>query len=183
MKKYDLGELYGEAIAICDNCGILDDLGEGCWADIHISEKKMTGKYGYCRVKRDYIGQADFFITINSALLNVENPYDTIMNTILHELLHTINGCMNHGKKWKSYAAIIEKHYPEYHITRTASYESEGVCAESIAEMRVPKKYAVVCEKCGKICKKYARLSGAAKNPSRYTHSVCGGKLKVEYLI
>ena len=41
MKKYDLGELYGEAIDICDNCGILDDLGEGCWADIHISEKKM----------------------------------------------------------------------------------------------------------------------------------------------
>ena len=183
MKKYDLGELYGEAIDICDNCGILDDLGEGCWADIHISEKKMTGKFGYCKVHRDFIGQAEFYIYINSAILDTRNPYESIMNTILHELLHTIRGCMNHGNKWKAYASVIEKHYPEYRITRTADAETEGMCAESLAEMRVPKKYALVCEKCGKICKKYSRLSGAAKNPERYIHSACGGKLKVEYLI
>ena len=182
-EKYDLGALYGYALEICENVGILDDLGEGCWGNIHITEKKMTGKFGFCRVKRDYFGEADFTIMINSALLDIRNPFDTVMNTVLHEMLHTIAGCMNHGEKWKRYAARIEKEYPEYHITRTASYKAEGVCAESIAQMTVQKKYAVVCEKCGKICKRYSRKTGAAKNPERYTHSMCGGKLRLEYLI
>lgn len=46
-----------------------------------------------------------------------------IQMTIVHELLHTCEGCFNHGAKWKYYAEVMNNKYG-YQITRIYSHKS-----------------------------------------------------------
>ena len=55
-------------------------------------------------------------ICISAAVLG--NSEKSMMNTVLHELIHTIPGCThyNGGKRWREYADIVNSHYG-YKIT------------------------------------------------------------------
>ena len=50
-----------------------------------------------------------FDINISEALLNDDIDDQISLDTIMHELLHTVQGCFNHGEKWKSYAKYINQ--------------------------------------------------------------------------
>lgn len=60
-------------------------------------------RFGQCR----RLENDKFEISISDRLLKEGLSQLTLMNTMLHELLHTCDGCMNHGKLWKSYAARL----------------------------------------------------------------------------
>ena len=58
-------------------------------------------RWGQCKYIR---ASGKFYININITLLDERNGEDGLINTILHELLHTCPGCMNHGAEWKKWA-------------------------------------------------------------------------------
>lgn len=96
-----------------------------------------------------------------------------LTNTIYHELLHTVEGCMNHGKKWKALADKVNRTY-NVEITRTA------IANQEMKEEQLKRaKYKAVCQKCGKEIYRQ-RISNFIKNPARYSCVVCRGKFKVE---
>ena len=115
-----------------------------------------------------------FLIEISNMLLDERSSEDGLMNTILHELLHTIPGCLNHGKKWK---AMADKVYNAYgiRIKRLSNAAEKGVAAE----LEVAKyKYFLRCPDCGKEFR-YTRMCETVKHPERYYHTGCKNHLQL----
>ena len=82
-----------------------------------------------------------YTIEINARLLTDDVPDKSTLNTIVHELIHTCDGCMNHGTLWKYYANKMNQKYG-YHVQRTNS--STSLNAEP-----APANYIVTCTNCG----------------------------------
>lgn len=137
-------------------------------------------RWGQCKVI-----PGGFSININYILLDEQNDEQGLKSTILHELLHSCKGCMNHGKEWQSLANRVNKAYG-YNIERTTSYNDAGISEESqeeqehtrIEKLQNRKHYEIVCQNCGHKYIKY-RTSKITEHPERYRCGCCHGKLKV----
>lgn len=128
----------------------------------------------YGRARR--IGN-EYTIEIAGELLNSATN-DGIKNTIIHEILHTCKGCMNHGENWKRKADIIKNKYG-IEIKRTSTMEEKGYTKESIerVEERMNSyKYIIGCD-CGAEWK-YKSMCNSVRHPERYMCSTCKKKLK-----
>lgn len=112
-------------------------------------------------------------IDISSVLLDERVPEMTLRTTVMHELLHTCNGCMNHGALWKSNAEMVNHAY-SYHIKRAASVEERGI-ADVVREVNKP-KYVFECIQCGAKIYRH-RESKFTRNYERYRCGKCGGHL------
>ena len=121
---------------------------------------RAKNRWGQCRMKN-----GNYTININSRLLEDDIPEDKTMNTVLHELLHTVKGCMNHGYKWQSYAELINDCYSCYSISRTTSSDYFGIEEE---ERLNNFKYTIRCEKCGQVIHRYRKF-----NTHRYSCGIC----------
>ena len=131
-------------------------------ADIPISKKifphikvnsRAKSRFGRCIREND----GRFMIELSSRLYDA--PEHSCRQTLAHELIHTCEGCMNHGELFRRYAEKMNRKYG-YNIKRTNSAEEMGV--ESGSENG---KYIVVCKKCGKEIRR-TRQSPLTKNPS-----------------
>lgn len=122
--------------------------------------------YGLCTKRKN--GIYDYTIELNKNLLLGEEIYT--MNTLVHEILHSVEGCMNHGPKWKRVVGIVNKKYG-YNIKRCSTSEEKGM-------QDIESKYVIQCEKCNS---KYHRdrVSNLVKYPERYSCGSCKGKLKL----
>ena len=122
-------------------------------------------RFGLCTYKNNL--DCDFEIQITDRLLKNSSAIIGLKNTIIHELLHTVEGCMNHGKKWKSLADEVNRAYG-YNIKRASSCAEKGIESEI-----VPKKvnYMFKCKDCGQVIKR-TRMSKFVKY---YTYYRCGG--------
>lgn len=137
---------------------------------VKVNHKKIQ-RFGLCSYKSR--GQYRYEIEINVILLESNNEMSA-MNTMVHEILHTCEGCMNHGPKWKSYARIMNNKYG-YNIKTTSTYAERGI--------EQPKgKYSVICKNksCGTRYEKN-RMSNIIRNPHQYTCGKCKGELEVIY--
>lgn len=126
---------------------------------------RATKRMGMCeKTKEGYRIEVSKFILSDRKELT---------DTIYHELLHTVKGCMNHGKKWNSLANKVNKTY-NVNVTRTV------VANQELKQEQIKRaKYKAVCQKCGKEIYRQ-RISNFIKNPARYSCVVCRGKFKVE---
>ena len=158
----NLNEYTAICMEMLDEMGI--PYGNVTKVTVNTRAKKRWGQTEYNKSTGNYS------ININSQLLDERNSEDGLVNTLLHELLHTCPGCMNHGALWKKYAAQV-KDYLGYDIKRTGSAEEEGVV--TMAEQS--HNYIVKCEKCGKEFY-YERAGKVVKYCYRY-HCKCGGGL------
>lgn len=137
-----------------------------------IASSNLKKAWGTCRSN----GKGGFIIKISTTLLTDDVSDNSTKETIIHEILHTCKGCMNHGSKWKYYADIINwKYKGKYNITRTTNEEDKGV--EFNPRMY---KYVIRCEKCG-IQAGYNRICETVKATKLgYTQCIkCGGKFKL----
>lgn len=110
--------------------------------DVIIMPKASTTVLGNCH-RNNYYGYINYTISLNPCLFAEGVNDDIVIQTLLHELIHTINGCFNHGKNFKYYASIINKAYG-YNISRTTDSSKFGV--------ELPKqdyKFEIVCANCG----------------------------------
>lgn len=123
-------------------------------------------RFGQCS-KRAY---NLYKISVTDRLLEENVPIESLKNTIIHELLHTVDGCMNHKTKWKNLANKVNDAYG-YNISRTSTCEELGVRSES-----TPKKvnYIFKCKDCGQVIKR-TRMSKFVKYYTYYTCGNCNG--------
>ena len=131
---------------------------------------RAKNRWGLC--KKEESGA--YTISINVALLDETNDVVGLEETILHELLHTCYGCMNHGKKWKAYVEKVNRAYG-YNISRLSSADEKGVHSREINN--IVYRFAIQCEDCGKVYKR-SRMSKSVLHPERYRCSICGGRLE-----
>lgn len=146
---------------------LLDDLGIECGPilgyDVITRSKR---KFGTC--VSEHLG---YVIKINVELLDEHNSEDGLIETILHEQLHTCDGCFNHGPCWKALADKVNKAYG-YNIKTSSTFEEKGICAPRVA------KYNLVCQGCGHVYNHY-RACNATKHPQYYRCALCNSGLNL----
>lgn len=127
-----------------------------------------TRAHSFYGITRRVKGRPGYFrIEINKDLLDDRNPDTPLVETIIHELLHTVPGCFNHGEKWQGIVDIINQH-TGLHISRTSTIEGKGLVVFNPPN-RAP-LYRVTCPACG--CSiEYRRAAKVVLNPERF---VCG---------
>lgn len=113
---------------------------------VEFNNRKNSRVLGMCT----YIGTLDgiprYKITINKAYLQNSDP-QSVHDTIVHEVLHSIPGCMNHGEKWSYYARQFMTALPQFNISRCTN--NEGFKNYLKKAMETQAKYTIICKKCG----------------------------------
>lgn len=113
---------------------------------VEFNNRKNSRVLGMCT----YIGTLDeiprYKITINKAYLQNSDP-QSVHDTIVHEVLHSIPGCMNHGEKWSYYARQFMTALPQFNISRCTN--NEGFNNYLKKAMETQAKYTIICKKCG----------------------------------
>ena len=161
----DLQRLVAACIADLDTVGIRPGMVEQ-WS----VNTRAKCRWGLCT----RLPSGAFRISIAERLLQDDVCDQAAKDTIVHELLHTVRGCHDHGKHWKSLAQRVNTLLPQYRIQRTATYEEKGL---SPALQEHVSRYAVRCASCGKI---YARErnSKLIQHPEAYRCGLCHGRLE-----
>ena len=132
---------------------------------------RAKSRFGRCRKVCSW--NNEFTIEITDMLLEKNVPTKSLKNTIIHELLHTVDGCMNHKSKWKNLANKVNNAYG-YDIKRASSFEERGVKME-IAPKKI--NYMFKCKGCGQTIKR-TRKSKFTEFYNYYTCGCCGVKFE-----
>lgn len=151
----------------------LEAIGIEYGAIIEVKENtRAKSRWGQCkRIPGGYS------ININKILLDERNSEQGLKETIIHELLHSCKGCMNHGTSWKSLAEKVNRAYG-YNIKRCSSSEDKGVYEETKHIKTRLVNYIIKCDKCGHTYTR-TRMSKAVRHPERYRCGCCGGNLRL----
>lgn len=138
--------------------------------------------YGKCIFNRRNAFQkahgvnAGYTYSIKISKYTLGSSQKSIMNTILHELLHTCKDCMNHGPLWKEYASMVCYHYG-YDIKRCGGDKT----SEDRANLRkgIKVNHKLRCDKCGQVFMRI-KSSKLVLHPERFLCR-CGGRIIKEY--
>lgn len=118
--------------------------------------KQEDGDKNYChkiRKRGKTFIQYDRFkkhhIEISKWVMELDDSI--IKNTIIHELIHCLPNCNNHGKMFKYYANIINENLG-YNIARLGNkeedYKKSNVIYKDKAETY---NYLIICKNCGQL--------------------------------
>lgn len=157
----DIKRILKECLIECENVGIKYGKIDG----ISVNRKLRT-TWGVCR-KKIINGNEVFFIEINKELADNKKLFNSMQNTIMHEVLHTVKGCHNHSKNWKYFAELINKKYPKYNIKRTTSREEKF-----LKPIEINYKYVFKCTGCGQTIKRQRNTNFE----KRYLCGICGNR-------
>lgn len=100
---------------------------------------------------------------------------DIIKNTIIHELIHCLPGCNNHGKEFKKYASIINKKLG-YNIARLGNKKEDFQNSNIEYKEVVEYNYKIICTSCKTV---YYRKRLVKNFFLKYRCGKCKGKLKL----
>lgn len=140
--------------------------------DSFIVNTRAKNRWGQTRKRNGH-----YTININSLLLEEDCPEKSLYETLYHELLHCIDGCMNHGVKWQQLAELVSDCY-NVDITRYSSDEKK--LGKELAEEKIQKNiYRVKCCRCETIITRMGyRAPKWYMHPEWYTCKKCGGTVK-----
>ena len=162
----NLRQLAKESIAELNAIGIYPNVTPN---DFSINTRKKTS-WGTCWTHyKNHHTSWTFTIEISSRLFT-DGAEKGLRETVMHELLHACDECINceHGGKWKEYAELVNDCYG-LNIKRCNSNKDKG-----LAEDR--NEYRCKCTKCGKMMvKKGYRAPKWYKHPQGYTHTCIDG--------
>ena len=141
-QKYSLEDIQKE---VEENLLIL--IGLGCTDLINKEVKVGWGKsvrsYGTCtKIGKKANGKTLYEIKINKEYIAVAASRE-VHNTIMHECIHCVDGCMNHGNKWKTIAQKVNRSYDFSTIKRTGYDPAYNQILEAHY------RYIAVCDRCG----------------------------------
>lgn len=185
-----LNQLYNESIEELEKIGIdiykIPHIGT---INITIS-KRNNKRYGCCKQEGPYkcskiiqvIGNKrvirygifeKHYIEISPWLMELDDKI--IKNTIIHELIHCIPYCNNHGKEFKRYAKYINQKLG-YNIARTGNKKEDYLKSNVKYNEKEDYKYHIMCINCGQALFR-KRLN---KNfIQKYRCAKCNGKFKI----
>lgn len=130
-----------------------------------VVNSRAKSRFGVCRMVP---GEYDFQIELNSELLKAKE--EKALNTVVHEILHTVKGCMNHGPLWKRHVHTMNTRFG-YEISTTSTYEKLGLVP--------PKpKYIVKCAGC-EVEIHRSRRSKLITQTKNFSCGTCNGQLEL----
>lgn len=113
-------------------------------------------------------------IEISSWVMELDGKI--IKNTIIHELIHCLPYCNNHGTEFKYYANLINEKLG-YNISRLGNKERDYRKSNIEYKEKQPiYKYLIVCQTCGQ---KILRQRKTKNFTRKYRCGVCGGNFKL----
>lgn len=182
-----LERLYQECIKELNKIGINFD-------DKQISigiAKRNNKRYGCCKPEQPdenyksitrrgfqyiikYHNYQKYTIEISKWVMNLEE--NIIKNTIIHELIHCLPYCNNHGTKFKEYAYIINQKLG-YNITRVGNKKEDFEKSHLEYKENNKYKYKIQCEQCGQT---FYRQRMQKNFQKKFRCGKCRGKLTIE---
>ena len=158
-----LNNIYNECLKELKDIGIdiLNNKNVGI-IDINIS-KRNNKRYGCCKQEEPdksskiiekkgfkrivkYQIYKKHHIEISPWVLKLNN--DIIKNTIIHELIHCLPYCNNHGKEFKKYAKYINQNLG-YNIATLGNKKEDYIKSNIQYNENELYKYKIICNKCG----------------------------------
>ena len=103
---------------------------------------------------------------------------DIIKNTIMHEIIHCMPYCSNHGDQFKKYAEYINKKL-NYNIARVGNKEEDYKKSHLKFREKEKNKYKIECTDCGQV---FYRQRLAKNFERKYRCGKCKGKFTVTSL-
>ncbi len=160
----DLMKLARECMKDLDSLGIR-------YGQVHKWEINTRAKkrWGQCRK----VAEGVFEISISRMLLDDAITDQAVKDTILHELLHTVPGCIQHQGRWNELSDYVNRRLPAYNIQRTTSCAEKGIAETDTAQTA---RYILQCSKC-RVRIYRQRTSALVENPGRYRCAACGGSI------
>ena len=138
-----------------------------------IQEVKLTNATGYwANIKKNKEYPNHYTIRLSRTINEIpqyEMGLKCLEESIIHEYIHTLKGCWNHGAKFKYWCSILNYKYG-YNIQATTLASEYGLTTTMIKKNS---KYIMVCEKCGHT---YSYMKKPRYAVSDYYCTVCGGK-------
>ena len=134
-----LNELYKECIEELKSINI--DVVKNRIIELKINTRSKK-RYGCCKK----ISKDRFQIEISEWVMDLNE--DIIKNTIMHELIHCMPRCNNHGEYFKKYAELINEKLG-YNISRTGNKERDFNKSNlEYKEKEIKYNYRIICENC-----------------------------------
>ena len=98
-----------------------------------------------------------------------------VINTVMHELIHSLDNCMSHTGRWKQIANIVNNRYG-YNITRVET--DNAAYSEYYHDIKMSRiKYEITCTCCGATTnyqRKTKAVTNIANHIGRYRCNGCG---------
>lgn len=160
----DLNKLLDSALAMCDEVGIP----YGTIKEIKLNNR-LSRAWGRCLTSD---GRKTFWIEIQGKFAKDEFSTDkAVIAVIIHEIIHTCEGCWNHGSLFMEYGKRITDRFG---IKVAATDSPENLTVDSIA-WNQSKRYAVKCS-CHTIYKD--RMCDLIRFPHIYKCKRCHGNFE-----
>ncbi len=185
-----LNNIYNECLKELKDIGIdiLNNKNVGV-IDINIS-KRNNKRYGCCKQEEPdksskiiekkgfkrivkYQIYKKHHIEISPWVLKLNN--DIIKNTIIHELIHCLPYCNNHGKEFKKYAKYINQNLG-YNIATLGNKKEDYIKSNIQYNENELYKYKIICNKCGQ---EFYRKRLNKNFLRKYRCGKCGSKFSV----
>lgn len=188
-----LNKLFKECVTDLNKIDI-DILNQKKYGKIDISiAKRNCKRYGCCKQEepdKNYktvtqIGRrkiiryekfAKHHIEISKWVMQLDN--NIIKNTIMHELIHCIPYCNNHGTNFKKYANLINKKYG-YDISRVGNKKEDFEKSNIEYNVTETYNYKIICKECNQEFYRQRLNKNFAK---KYRCAKCGGKFDVKHI-
>lgn len=160
---------------------------EQCKADLNALniEYKSIEKFSLKRLAANVYGYTDcivtggitrYEITISNLFMDKRVSENAVKGILFHELLHTVDGCVNHDGKWNTLAKMVEAKFPGCPILQSGN--NSGIPFEVFQEnyYKGKAKYLLRCNKCGEMFF-YRKLTNGILHHKDMTCN-CGGKFE-----
>ena len=137
--------------------------------EIRINSRSKK-RYGCCKK----ISKDRYQIEVSSWVMDLNE--EIIKNTIMHELIHCLPRCNNHGEVFKNYSKIINEKLG-YNITRAGNKENDFNKSNlEFKEKEIKYNYKIICENCNQNFLRQRINKGFTR---KYRCGKCGGKFKI----
>ena len=143
-----------------------------CKPEIPDEDYKNITRKGFRYIIK-YDNYKKYTIEISKWVMELDEKM--IKNTIIHELLHCLPYCNNHGKYFKKYANLINKELG-YNISRVGNKKEDLEKSNLDYTKNENFKYKIECKKCGNIFYRKRLHKNFIK---KYRCSKCLGKLRL----
>ena len=160
-----LKSLFERAFRECDAVGIkYREI-----TSVNVNYRAKT-RWGRCRGNTLF---DTYVIEVNHRLLAPEVSDKAALDTILHEICHTVNIYDGHEGEWLRCANLLNATYG-YNIKRATSCEEKGV--EPAPARVCTMVYRVQCNGCGHITER-TKKSKVILHPELYRCTICNGSI------
>lgn len=109
----------------------------------------------WASVRHSFGGYEIYVSNIFEKIPNDSVAEERLVGTMIHELIHTQQGCWDHKAGFKRLAAYVNAKYPKYDVKRANSMQEYGIKVEDVKKVN----YIAMCTKCGHEWTYYRRPS------------------------